>query len=88
MFQLSISQRVSNTSTVYNGAKVDLTKVKGLTLAKGGAFTISVPAGVLTDFAGNAVAATSKTFTTLAGTSVALFRNFPQKYRYRKIATV
>merc|ERR1711977_698539 len=30
---------------------------------------ISVPAGILTDFAGNAAAATSKTFTTLAGTA-------------------
>merc|ERR550514_1415610 len=56
-------------STVFNGAKLDLGKVKGLTLAKGGAYTISVPAGILTDFAGNSVAATSKTFTTLAGTA-------------------
>merc|ERR1719324_824636 len=44
-------------------------KVTGLTLAKGGAFTVSVPAGILTDFAGNAVPATSGTFTTLAGTA-------------------
>merc|ERR1719324_1069493 len=44
-------------------------KVTGLTLAKGGAFTVSVPAGVLTDFAGNQAAATSATFTTLKGTA-------------------
>merc|ERR1711977_741776 len=66
---VNLTKDVDVISTVYNGAKVDLTKVKGLTLAKGGAFTISVSAGVLTDFAGNAVAATSKTFTTLAGTA-------------------
>merc|ERR1719335_1368218 len=66
---INLTKDVDIISTVYNGAKLDLTKVKGLTLAKGGAFTISVPAGVLTDFAGNAVAATSKTFTTLAGTA-------------------
>merc|ERR1712139_739863 len=64
---INLTKDVDIISTVYNGAKLDLTKVKGLTLAKGGAYTISVPAGVLTDFAGNAVAATSKTFTTLAG---------------------
>ena len=32
-------------------------EVKGLTLAKGAAYTISVPEGILTDFAGNKVAA-------------------------------
>merc|ERR1711959_248992 len=66
---INLTKDVDVISTVYNGAKVDLTKVKGLTLAKGGAYTISMPAGILTDFAGNAVAATSKTFTTLAGTA-------------------
>merc|ERR1712164_29165 len=66
---VNLTRDVDIISTVYNGAKLDLTKVKGLTLAKGGAYTISVPAGILTDFAGNAVAATSKTFTTLAGTA-------------------
>merc|ERR1719428_1292846 len=66
---INLTKDIDTFSTVYNGAKLDLTKVKGLTLAKGGAFTISVPAGVLTDFVGNAVAATSKTFTTLAGTA-------------------
>merc|ERR1711977_790438 len=66
---INLTKDVDIISTVYNGAKLDLKAVKGLTLAKGGAFTISVPAGILTDFAGNAVAATSKTFTTLAGTA-------------------
>jgi hypothetical protein len=66
---INLTKDVDVISTVYNGAKLDLGKVKGLTLAKGGAFTISVPAGILTDFAGNAVAATSKSFTTLAGTA-------------------
>merc|ERR1712139_270300 len=66
---INLTKDVDVISTVYNGAKLDLTKVTGLTLAKGGAFTVSVPAGVLTDFAGNAVAATSGTFTTLAGTA-------------------
>merc|ERR1719424_2600260 len=66
---INLTKHVDVISTVLNGAKVDLGKVKGLTLAKGGAYTISVPAGILTDFAGNAVAATSKTFTTLAGTA-------------------
>merc|ERR1711998_387396 len=66
---INLTKDVDVISTVYNGAKLDLGKVKGLTLAKGGAYTISVPAGILTDFAGNAVAATSKTFTTLAGTA-------------------
>merc|ERR1719305_857095 len=66
---INLTKDVDVISTVYNGAKLDLTKVTGLTLAKGGAFTVSVPAGILTDFAGNAVAATSKTFTTLAGTA-------------------
>merc|ERR1712134_125902 len=65
----NLTKDVDVISTVYNGAKLDLTKVTGLTLAKGGAFTVSVPAGVLTDFAGNAAAATSGTFTTLAGTA-------------------
>jgi hypothetical protein len=66
---INLTADVDAISTVYNGAKFELTKVKGLTLAKGGAYTISVPAGILTDFAGNAVASTSKTFTTLAGTA-------------------
>merc|ERR1719301_297135 len=66
---INLTKDVDVISTVYNGAKIDLGKVKSLTLAKGGAYTISVPAGILTDFAGNAVAATSKTFTTLAGTA-------------------
>merc|ERR1711977_812556 len=66
---INLTKDVDIISTVYNGAKLDLKAVKGLTLAKCGAYTISVPAGVLTDFAGNAVAATSKTFTTLAGTA-------------------
>merc|ERR1719156_464838 len=66
---VNLTKDVDVISTVYNGAKFDLTKVSGLTLAKGGAYTISVPAGILTDFAGNSVAATSKTFTTLAGTA-------------------
>merc|ERR1711937_855523 len=66
---INLTKDVDVISTVYNGARLDLTKVKGLTLAKGGAFTVSVPAGVLTDFAGNQAAATSKTFTTLAGTA-------------------
>merc|ERR1711959_833065 len=66
---INVTKDVEVISTVYNGAKLDLGKVTGLTLTKGGAYTISVPAGVLTDFAGNAVAATSKTFTTLAGTA-------------------
>merc|ERR1712188_289402 len=66
---INLTKDVDVISTVLNGAKIDLGKVKGLTLAKGGAYTISVPAGILTDFAGNAVAATSKTFTTLAGTA-------------------
>merc|ERR1740138_1557321 len=66
---INLTKDVDVISTVYNGARLDLGKVTGLTLAKGGAFTVSVPAGVLTDFAGNAVAATSKTFTTLAGTA-------------------
>merc|ERR1711959_670664 len=66
---INLTKDVAVISTVLNGAKLDLGKVTGLTLAKGGAYTISVPAGVLTDFAGNAVAATSKTFTTLAGTA-------------------
>merc|ERR1712193_565848 len=66
---INLTKDVDVISTVFNGAKLDLGKVKGLTLAKGGAYTISVPAGILTDFAGNAVAATSKTFTTLAGTA-------------------
>merc|ERR1711977_570270 len=66
---INLTKDVDIISTVYNGAKLDLKAVKGLTLAKGGAYTISVPAGILTDFAGNAVAATSKTFTTLAGTA-------------------
>merc|ERR1711981_658669 len=65
---INLTKDVDVISTVYNGAKLDLGKVKGLTLAKGAAYTISVPAGILTDFAGNKVAATSKTFTTLAGT--------------------
>merc|ERR1712134_118833 len=65
----NLTKDVDVISTVYNGAKLDLTKVTGLTLAKGGAFTVSVPAGVLTDFAGNAAAAASGTFTTLAGTA-------------------
>merc|ERR1711959_71758 len=66
---INVTKDVEVISTVYNGAKLDLGKVTGLTLAKGGAYTISVPAGVLTDFAGNQAAATSKTFTTLAGTA-------------------
>jgi len=66
---INVTKDVDVISTVYNGAKLDLGKVTGLTLAKGGAFTISVPAGVLTDFAGNQAAATSATFTTLAGTA-------------------
>merc|ERR1719428_103360 len=66
---INLTKDIDTFSTVYNGAKLDLNKVKGLTLAKGEAFTISLPAGILTDFAGNAVAATSKTFTTLAGTA-------------------
>merc|ERR1719473_1777463 len=66
---INLTKDVDVIGTVLNGAKLDLGKVKGLTLAKGGAYTISVPAGILTDFAGNAVAATSKTFTTLAGTA-------------------
>merc|ERR1711977_684203 len=48
---INLTKDVDVISTVYNGAKVDLGKVTGLTLAKGGAFTISVSAGVLTDFA-------------------------------------
>merc|ERR1712159_399892 len=66
---INLTKDVDVMSTVYNGAKLDLGKVKGLTLAKGAAYTISVPAGILTDFAGNAAAATSKGFTTLAGTA-------------------
>merc|ERR1712054_685957 len=66
---INLTKDVDAISTVYNGAKLDLTKVSGLTLAKGGAFTISVPAGILTDFAGNKVAAGALTFTTLAGTA-------------------
>merc|ERR1719482_800973 len=66
---INLTKDVDVISTVYNGAKVDLGKVKGLTLAKGAAYTISVPEGILTDFAGNKVAATSKAFTTLAGTA-------------------
>merc|ERR1711977_335288 len=66
---INLTKDVDIISTVYNGAKLDLKAVKGLTLAKGGAYTISVPAGVLTDFAGNQVAATTKTLTTLAGTA-------------------
>merc|ERR1711959_535602 len=66
---INLTKDVAVISTVLNGAKLDLGKVTGLTLAKGGAYTISVPAGVLTDFAGNQIAATSKTFTTLAGTA-------------------
>merc|ERR1711959_659110 len=66
---INVTKDVEVISTVYNGAKLDLGKVTGLTLTKGGAYTISVPAGVLTDFAGNQIAATSKTFTTLAGTA-------------------
>merc|ERR1719473_1437748 len=66
---INLTKDVDVFGTVLNGAKLDLGKVKGLTLAKGGAYTISVPAGILTDFAGNAAAATSKTFTTLAGTA-------------------
>merc|ERR1711937_881631 len=56
-------------STVLNGAKMDLGKMKGLTLKAGEAYTISLPAGVLTDFAGNKVAAGALSFTTLAGTA-------------------
>merc|ERR1711959_641584 len=66
---INLTKDVDVISTVLNGARFDLGKVKGLALAKGAAYTISVPAGILTDFAGNAVAATSKTFTTLAGTA-------------------
>jgi len=66
---INLTKDVDVISTVFNGAKFDLGKVKGLTLAKGAAYTISVPVGILTDFAGNKVAATSKTFTTLAGTA-------------------
>jgi methionine-rich copper-binding protein CopC len=66
---INLTKDVDVISTVYNGAKLDLGKVTGFTMAKGAAYTISVPAGILTDFAGNAVAAASKTFTTLAGTA-------------------
>merc|ERR1711977_763608 len=66
---INLTKDVDIISTVYNGAKLDLTKITGLALKKGGAYTISVPAGVLSDFAGNSAAATSKTFTTLAGTA-------------------
>merc|ERR1711881_399235 len=66
---VNVSKDVDVMSEVLNGAKVDLDKVTGLTLAKGMTYTISVPAGVLTDYAGNKVAATSKSFTTLAGTA-------------------
>merc|ERR1711959_261712 len=66
---INLTKDVDVISTVFNGAKLDLGKVKGLTLTKGGAFTISMPAGILMDFAGNAAAASSKTFTTLAGTA-------------------
>merc|ERR1719171_2520706 len=48
---------------------MNLGRMQGPPLPKGGAYTISVPAGILTDFAGNRVAAISKTFTTLAGTT-------------------
>merc|ERR1719335_1205261 len=51
---INLTKDVDIISTVYNGAKLDLKAVKGLTLAKGGAYTISVPAGILTDFAGTA----------------------------------
>merc|ERR1711959_270432 len=66
---INLTKDVDVISTVLNGAKLDLGKVKSLTLAKGAAYTIPVPEGILTDFAGNKVAATSKTFTTLAGTA-------------------
>merc|ERR1711881_564224 len=66
---INLTKDVDVISTVLNGAKIDLGKVTGLTLAKGAAYTISVPAGILKDYAGNAAAATSKTFTTLAGTA-------------------
>merc|ERR1711977_816858 len=66
---VNLTKDIDVISTVLNGAKLDLTKVSGLTLAKGMAYTISMPAGILTDYAGNAAAATSKTFTTLAGTA-------------------
>merc|ERR1711871_635270 len=66
---INVTKDVDVISTVLNGAKMDLGKMKGLTLKAGEAYTISLPAGVLTDFAGNKVAAGALSFTTLAGTA-------------------
>merc|ERR1711904_503529 len=66
---INVTKDVDVISTVLNGAKMDLGKMKGLTLKAGDAYTISLPAGVLTDFAGNKVAAGALSFTTLAGTA-------------------
>jgi hypothetical protein len=66
---VNLTKDVAALGLVANGAQVKLGAVPGLTLKKGAAYTISMPLGVLTDYAGNKVAATSKTFTTLAGTA-------------------
>ena len=66
---INLTKDVDVISTAYNGIRLDLTKVTGCILAKGGAFIVAVSAGVLVNFAGNAAVAISGIFITLAGTA-------------------
>jgi len=52
---------------VKNGAHIDLRQVMS-TLLNGHTYTLDVPEGILTDYAGNKAAASAASFTTLAGT--------------------
>jgi hypothetical protein len=59
--KLNMTTDTASLKLVTNGTKMTLPNV----LKKGGTFTVSIPSGVVTDFAGNALSATTTSFTCL-----------------------